>query len=152
MKNLFYAVTASACLLAASSALAGDRDHFKEGMHQGKKGEHFLQQKLDLSDAQLEEIRAIREAHDVGKGTHKRSPHPGVMSLDPSASDYSQQVEQLAQRRSEEVKQAVIERGTVHAQIYAVLTPEQKEKMKVLQEKRLERQAKRFQQEEDSTL
>lgn len=150
MKKFICAMATSVCLMGAGASYAGSADHgyhhkshHKDGQHHGYKHMHMLQKKLDLTDEQQEKIKAIHEAagdsykHKRGKDRH------GVMALDPSASDYREQVEKIARERAERVEQSIIRHGETHAQVYAVLTPEQREKLKEMREKMQERRQER---------
>lgn len=154
MKKFICAMATSVCLMGAGAAYAGSADHgyhhkshhkshHKGGEHHGHKHMHMLQKKLDLTDEQKEQIKAIHEVagdgakHKRGKGRHS------VMTLDPSAADYREQVEQLAQESADRLEQSIIRRGETHAQVHAVLTPEQREELKEMREKMQERRKDR---------
>ena len=141
MKNLFCAVAASVCLIGAGTAVAGDRHHHKGGEWQGKKGVHLLEKKLDLSDEQKEQIQAIYEQAHEGHGARG---HHDLMALDPEAADYHEQVQTLAQERARKLEQDIIARGNANAEIYAILTPEQQDKLKAMQQRRQERHQQRM--------
>lgn len=141
MKKLFCAVAASVCLIGAGTAVAGDRHHHKGGEWQGKKSAHLLEKKLDLSDEQKEQIQAIYEQAHEGHGVRG---HHGLMALDPEAADYHEQVQTLAQERARKLEQDIIARGNAHAEIYAILTPEQQDKLKAMQQRRQERHQPRM--------
>lgn len=140
MKKLFCAVAASVCLIGAGSAMAGDRHHHKGGEWKGKSGSHLLEKKLDLTDEQKEQIQAIYQARkESAREGHGERGSRGLMALDPQAADYHEQVQTLAKESAHKLEQRIIARGNTHAEIYAVLTPEQQEELKALQQKKHER-------------
>lgn len=141
MKNLFCALAASVCLISAGTAAAGDRHYHKGGEWQGRKGAHLLEKELDLSDEQKEQIQSIYERTSEERGV--RGNH-GLLALNPEAADYHKQVQTLAQERALKLEQDIVARGNAHAEIYAILTPEQQNKLKAMQQKRQERHQKRM--------
>lgn len=159
MKKLMQSLLLSTALLGTAAAYADDGQdyhhgkdyhHAKDGFHhtkdnyrQGKDGKsrlQYLEKKLDLSAEQTAAIEAIHSAHAKGdvKG-HKRKFMQDIAELDPASPDYQEQVAAIAKEQAAKVEQSIIERGRIHAQVYEVLTPEQRTKLKELKAKRKER-------------
>jgi Spy/CpxP family protein refolding chaperone len=136
-------------LTSTGTAYAGydnGRDEGKRQAHHQERagGEHghlramrFMERNLNLSDEQKAQIQAIFMAN---KNEEDRpQPGAGLMALDPTAADYDTQVQQLAKQQATKVEQGIVARSKVHAQVYAVLTVPQREKMKTLIQERQDR-------------
>lgn len=124
------------CAIAlTSNAFAyGPGDRCKEGgRERGAMREYMFTEILQLSETQRQAIDAIRQDFreekranfSKGKGKGQNSEW---MDLDPGAADYQAQVAQLAEAKSERMKAAMLQRAQMHADIYEILTPEQREK------------------------
>lgn len=135
MKRLITSVLLSASLLTGTAAYAGPGyDH-----HSGKNHVQYLAKKLDLTDEQKTAIEEIHRAHGgmdkKAKKQHRRELMRSFSELDPAAADYSERVAEIAREEAEKVEQVIIKRGEIHAKVYAVLTPEQREKFKTMKAK-----------------
>lgn len=138
MKRLMTSVLLSAGLLTGAAAYAGPG----YGHGGGKDHVQFLTKKLDLTEEQKVAIEDIHRSYGtVDKKQHKRS-RAHFASLDPTAPDYSQKVAEMAREQGEKVEQSIIRRGEIHAKVYEVLTPEQREKLATLKQKRKHRMGK----------
>lgn len=92
-------------------------------------------EKLDLSDAQRDQFKQIHEqGRSEGKVLHEamRKNRDAMHQLDPSAKNYAAEVARLANEKAELVKQMVVHKSEVRAEVYAMLTPEQREQMQQL--------------------
>lgn len=136
MKRLMTSMLLSATLLAGATAYAdpgngswgGGRDHI-----------HFLAKKLDLTDEQKVAIEDIHSSYGKSRGKpHRNGFKNDFANLDPSSQDYSERVAQIAREQAAKVERSIIERGEIHAKVYQVLTPEQREKWQSLKEGRKE--------------
>jgi len=74
----------------------------------------------------------------------KRALRKELRNLDPSASDYSAKLADIANRKAEIVRQMTILRGSKRQQIVQILTPEQQAKFKEMRKNRKERFHKRM--------
>lgn len=139
MKRLMTSVLLSASLLTGAAAYAGPG----YGHHDGKGHLQYLAKKLDLTDEQKAAIEEIHRAHGgmdkQAKKQHRRELMRSFAELDPASSDYSERVAQIAKEEAEKVEQAIIKRGEIHAKVYEVLTPEQREKFKEMKTKHKKR-------------
>jgi len=113
----------------------GDRNHGEPSIE--KRIEH-MQKSLDLSDMQVEKIKAIFQAHDGIKGD-KHEGKRAIWKLDPNAADYDQRVNELAEQEGQRVTRFIKEKAAVRKEIATVLTLEQREKAKLMHEKRGEK-------------
>ena len=135
MKVLRALIASTLMLSAGTFAAAHPAEH--GGMranHFG--GEHSLAgliQKLDLNDAQRENIRGILEASKSQRQTMREQHHEAMkasLTTLPDDPNYLALVEKRKQLASEAIQQ----RSDLNAQIYAVLTPEQKAQVPQLME------------------
>lgn len=143
MKKVILGSLFSAALVVAAFSHAGS---WQEKGHHGKAR---MAEQLELTAEQKAEFDAIHEQmHTQPNKRLMRFAMKDVLDLNPESSDYTAQVNELADKKAEEVRLAVIAAGDNHAKVYAILTPEQREKAKELKtqmrEKRKERKEKGF--------
>lgn len=132
----WFATGLCAIALTTNAFAYGPGDRCNEGgRERGAMREMMFTEVLQLSDAQRQAIDAIRQDFreekrtNFGKGKGKgKGQNQRWVDLDPGAADYQAQVEQLAEAKSERMKEAMLQRAQMHADIYAILTPEQREK------------------------
>jgi periplasmic protein CpxP/Spy len=138
MKKL---LTAAGLMVAMSLAIPAfsyaDAQHgcFEHGHH----GMQHMAQQLNLSDKQQEQFKQLhRESRDRMQSTRDamQDNREALMKLDPSAKDYTAQVDKLAAKEGKLVEQMVKEHAKLRADIYAILTPEQRSKMTELHKQR----------------
>jgi periplasmic protein CpxP/Spy len=143
MKKLIQTLVLSTALAGAAATYAGDGHgdgHGKGDHHGGRSYMHHLVTKLDLTEEQKKAIEEIHAAYPRGDAkAHKRQFARDISELDPAAPDYQAQVAAIAKEQAAKLEQAIIERGEVHAKVYAVLTPEQRTKLQELKNKRREK-------------
>ena len=137
-------VLAVISLTTAAIACDGDRERGKHRYDSSKSEKHVerMKEHLDLTDQQALQISAIFEAKKNAKGDHRserKAMRQAMMKLDPAASDYEQQVETLAHKQAETMVQKIKTHAQTRKQIYAILTPEQREKARSMHEKRMDR-------------
>ena len=136
-------------MLASVSALADDhrcRDGFAGGHSRGfsHQGIEKLVDKLDLSDEQAAEIKAIREQAKserldrkdamADRYEHRRELMDAVHN---GASE--REVRKLVEQQNEQRLEQILARAEVHQQMLAVLNDEQRVELEELREKRLEK-------------
>jgi len=111
----------------------GDRaGHYSEA--RGERMAEHLDRALDLTDAQKAQISALMDAHQQARG-ERGAMRGAMMALDPGSPDYEAKVAELAKQQSQAMAQRMMEGAKVHAEIYAVLTPEQQTQYRALQER-----------------
>lgn len=140
--------------------------HHGEKRHGGKRhgGKHqhgkrqggeqmmrFMAKKLDMTDAQKTQIKELRTAQKAKMQPlreQSRTLRQEMMKLDTTSADYSTQVAALADKKANIDRQSFILKSELRQQFNAVLTDEQRAKMKSMQEKRQERMQKRMEKQE----
>lgn len=136
MKRLMTSVLLSASLLTGAAAYAGPGYAY----HGGKNPVERLAKRLDLTEDQkvvIEDIyRTYGSLDKKAHKQHKRGFKSNLAGLDPTAADYSERLAEIAREQGEKVEQAIIRRGEIHAKVYEVLTPEQREKLQSKKTKR----------------
>ena len=131
---IFFVVSASLFVVAANVATAEP--------HRGGGGDRHIQRmadELNLSDTQRQQFKQIHRAARGEKLAIRdamQDNREALHKLDPSASDYSSQVERLAEEKGDLVKRMIIQRSQVRAQMHAILTPEQRELAKDMKKHR----------------
>ncbi len=115
--------------------------------HKHHRGEKMLERKLDLTEEQQASIDQIRDQYrEQMRDVRGDGPRYGeFMDLDPNDPNYQEQVRAFAEERAEEVEQRILLNAEKHAKIHAVLTEEQREKLKELHEKRKQKFKERYQ-------
>jgi len=100
----------------------------------GGDGEHHMQRMADdlnLSDEQRQQLRDIHRSNRAeGKRIHDAMQvnRKALHELDPGDANYTAQVVKLAKEQGKLVKRMIIHRSKERAQIYAILTPAQRER------------------------
>lgn len=143
MNRSIIAIAASFLILGSTSAMAcdGKRDHHRGGFFDVDR----LERVIDLTDAQKSELEGIAEqAKAERKASFKERKGQHMMSLDPSAADYQTQVQALADANAERAREKTLKMADYRAQVYAVLTPEQRNTLEQKMEKRREKMEKRM--------
>lgn len=128
----------------------GDGKHgYKHGFKQGnkhgfhhRKSPEFMQKRLDrmakklaLSDTQKQQVQALMQNHrNTVKPlrNEKHSLRKEMKRLDPSVSDYSAKLADIANRKAELVRQITIAQGNKRQQMVQILTDEQRAKRKAM--------------------
>ncbi|VUD40946.1 hypothetical protein TDB9533_00386 [Thalassocella blandensis] len=149
MNRSIMAIAASVLILGSASAMAcdgGKRDHRGGGFFNLEK----LDRVLELTDAQKSQLEAIKEQGKQDRRASMEDRHQkNMMSLDPSAADYQTQVQALADENAERAREKTMKMAEYRSQVYAVLTPEQRDLLKQKMEKRREKMQKRMQKWDD---
>ncbi|CAA0107782.1 Uncharacterised protein [BD1-7 clade bacterium] len=129
------AVTLSAGLLLGTGAAMAKPGHGGHGDNNYRA--YFNQEVLQLTSEQRDEIKTIvKKAKTEGRAQREAHRQVSIAKLDPTAADYQTQVEAIADAKAAMVKQRILKQAQVRADIYQILTPEQREKMLKLDEYR----------------
>ncbi|MDQ6997520.1 MAG: Spy/CpxP family protein refolding chaperone [Mariprofundus sp.] len=134
---MVFAMAAMLVMASANMANACPGGGPQGGDRSGDRNGQRMAQQLNLSDQQQQQVKQIRsDSRESGKSIHEamRQNRDAMHQLNPGAKDYSAQVAKLADEKAELVKQMVIHRSDARAQVYAILTPEQREKSSTLQQ------------------
>lgn len=130
MKTVLAAVGGVTLLAgAAFSAMAvagGDRGH--RMFNPDRMIKHFSK-RLDLDDAQAAEIRGIvDEAMPVMQAAREdmKAGRTRIVELDPTADDYSAQVDALAEQAAQHARAVVTQLGQARLDVNSVLNEEQR--------------------------
>jgi len=86
---------------------------------------------LQLTDEQHQQLKQIhRSERNERMSLHDamQDNHEALEKLNPSARSYEEKLVKLAREEARLVKRKVIQEGKVRARVYAILTPEQREK------------------------
>ncbi len=145
-KKAILLVVASLALGGSGLAIACGGGGHGKGMH-GAEVPHFvLEEMLELTDSQSEQIKAIREEvrGERRSFTIDSKGKQGMMDVSPSDPEYIEKMEAIAKEKSEMLADRMLARARVHSQIYALLTPEQQAKMDRLREKMKGKMKRKF--------
>ena len=130
LRTALFFVVASALFIAGANIAYAFGGPGGEG--QMERRTERVAKKLNLNDSQREQFKLI---HEQGLGEGKaiyeamQKNRNALHKLDPSAKGYAKQVAKLANEQAELVKQMVVHKSEVRAEVHAMLTPEQREKM-----------------------
>lgn len=116
---------------AAGGVLAGS--HGKPCDHGKHSKGSMLEQAVTLTEEQKTAYSAIRskykdEMKSLRKQQHKS--HKALMELDPQDKAYNKKLKQLASENAKAAEQRTLVQGRKHAEVMALLTPEQKQSLK----------------------
>lgn len=120
-----------------------DRGHMRRG-HMGKRGMDMLH-KLDLTDAQRTQIKAIRKEGWTQSRTSMQTLRQQRMAYEhatPGTSAYQTAVDSLAQAASSAAHARIVNAADQRTKIYNVLTPEQRTKLASMRSERKARMQK----------
>ncbi|WP_067218632.1 Spy/CpxP family protein refolding chaperone [Marinomonas gallaica] len=125
-------------MLGTASAFAGGKNHDKEGREHCGSDAHLMQ-KLDLSDKQQAQMKALRmSVHKNMKARHESKE--GVRSSHRQAADElvmadkfdKKAAEKFAQSMADQQARMMVQRMMHQHEMFGVLTPEQKEQFTAL--------------------
>ncbi len=147
MKRSIIAILAASTLSMAAATYAGGYGHHgKHGdSHGGMRGLMF-ERALDLSAEQktaVDDIYSEAKEQRKASSTERREVRQAMMDLNPADADYQTRVATIAQQQAAQVEQKILAHAAVQAQIYEVLTPEQRVELQELKQEARERMAER---------
>ncbi len=120
-------------LVAGSSALAWAGQ--KEGCDRADRADRAdrkverMARYLELDDAQTASVKALFAERAGQQQDQPRKPHATLAGLDPNAADYQQQVKQQISEMQQQLAERLQARADFKASLYAILTPEQEQKL-----------------------
>ena len=128
-----------------------------DGHQHGPKLERMigkLDHHLDLSDQQRDSLESILERNSELIDSQRQERHAirqESMGLDPTSETYAAQTEEIADRVGEMARNQALLMASVFKQVSDVLTEEQREEMRSLMEKRIDKMEKRMHQGQQSS-
>jgi len=155
-RALIITVVVAALAIGAGTVLAGGFGHGHGGPGMAAMGPHGpgmmlrgitrILHRLDLSDAQRDQVHAILEGARPQFEPHVEALRAGrdqLMSLDPAQFDEAK-VRTIAEGQAKEMTEVIVLAQKVRSQVFAVLTPEQQtEAVKIRSELKERRQRMR---------
>lgn len=150
-KLSYYFLIFAACLFMSSPYASPEpRDH---GMHYKQDGEHkkhkrhhdWWLKKLDLSEEQRQQVKTITDEMKPQLKEQKaqlKDVSKQIRELVMSDNYDEGQVNQLADRKGDIVAELTKLKAAKKARVYALLTPEQKEKLANLRQKKQEQKSR----------
>ena len=145
------AMAVALLMTAAAFAQHGGGGPHMGGGHRGGPGGHFggplghLERELSLTDAQKAQVKQLTDAfHESTKALHEQLSKTGgpLESLQDGAFDEAA-VRSAAQARAAVHVELEVAHAKLMSQVFAVLTPEQKAKLKELHQQHKERRGRR---------
>lgn len=148
MKKTFLSAILATGLVTSSAALA---DGHKKDHGFGKDHGSKIYRKLDLSDAQKDQVRSIMKVARGDKQAMRQTMMNNMKARQaliqaPTLDEAT--LNRMAAEKAEAVKTRFIARVKAEHQVWQILTPEQREKAKKLQEKRAKKMQKRMEKHE----
>ena len=101
-----------------------------------------MDKQLSLTDSQQQQLGELMTKHQQQMPANRAQMQQfreQMHQLDPAAADYTGQVETLAKQQSMLMSQKMVERAQHHAELYALLTAEQQQSFRQLEQQRGER-------------
>lgn len=124
----------------------GDKGKFRRGF--GHRGFAKMAEKLNLTDAQKEQFKQIREASKSKVQPlweNMKSVRQQLQAATANGQFNETQVQALATQQANIMAQLIVEKERTKSQMFAVLTPEQQSQAKAIKEQMKERFKQRFQ-------
>ncbi len=134
-KNLLLGLALASAMTLTTVAFAAGQDGGPHGGWHGRGGHHGMMmsmQKLNLTDAQKASIKQLVKdsfAKNKGQFQNLRQQRQAFEAMAPDQVGYQQAASNLAQAEAAATQQRVTQRAALRAQIYALLTPAQKQQM-----------------------
>ena len=127
----------AASLVAGSSALAyaGQKENCSAADRADKRVERMARH-LDLDEAQTASVKALFADHADKRQQQPRKAMKGLAQLDPNAADYNEQVQARIADMQQHLAERVQNRADFKAELYAILTPEQEQKLSELRDRK----------------
>ncbi len=125
---------------------SGDNNGKRMRGHHGKRGAFKMMKQLDLTDAQKEQMKAIRRAGRESTKSLRESLKANRQQLQQVTANgqfNEAQVQAIAAQQSGIMAQLLVEKTRVKSQIYQILTAEQKAKVEEMKTKMQERRQNR---------
>lgn len=149
MKRSMIAILAASTLsLAAVTYAGGHGHHGKHGGFGGGMHRFMLEQQLDLTaeqEAAIDEIYSAAKQQRKETSAERGDVRQVMMDLSPSDPDYQTKVAALAKQMAAQVEQKMLTHAAMQAQVYELLTEEQRAELDDLKAKFKERFAERRQ-------
>ena len=96
--------------------------------HKAKHAKKHLKRMAKALDLSYDQIEAIKALHEQARAERpERSQGLSINQLNPFAADYSESIANIAAQKAAAVESAILKRAELHAQVFAILTPEQQE-------------------------
>ena len=138
---------------------SGIKDGKRMRRHHGKRGGFGMMRGLDLTDAQKEQFKAIRQASKESTKSLRESlkaNHQQLNQVTANGQFNEAQVQAIATQQSGIMAQLLVEKERVKSQFYNILTADQKAKIQEMktkmQERRQNRKAKRGSASDDGII
>jgi protein CpxP len=139
------ALAATTIAIAAPSGQSGAPDGGPSHGWHGHHGDHGMAfRKLNLTDTQKASVKQIMQTSRSQNKTQRdalRQQREAFGSMTPDQVGYRAAASALAQAEGSAMQQRVMQRATIEAQIYAVLTPTQKAQLATMKTQREARKA-----------
>ena len=100
-----------------------------------------MTKRLDLSPEQVAQIKALRKSYRLEKKEYAAAQVQYKRLLNPADGNYMSLVQAQADQAAEKARQHLLAKGQLKADVYALLTPEQKNKSQKIRAKRLAQSA-----------
>lgn len=139
---LITALVALGTIFAFGQQNGEARDGKRMRGHHGRRGHFRMMKNLDLTDAQKEQFKAIRQAGKEKTKSLRESLRANREQLELVAANgqfNEAQVQAIATQQSGIMAQLIVEKERVKSQIYQILTPEQRAKIQELKAQMKER-------------
>ena len=132
--KLMVGITAAAISLGGLGVSWADSD--ERGERRGDRLD-YIAEELELTAEQKQQLadamKSHREARREGRGDH-REFRQKLTALNPDATDYQKQLDELVKQAQQRAKEMVLEHAEQQQKFYGILTPEQREEFAELKQ------------------
>lgn len=157
MKRSIAAILAASSLSIAAATYTGLTYAGEHGHHGGKHNSMrglMFERALDLTaeqKASVDEIYSDAKQQRKASSTERRDVRQAMMDLNPADADYQAKVATIAKQQAAQVEQRILAHAAVQAQIFEILTPEQREQLMELKQDAKQHAGKRHQRGGDNS-
>lgn len=141
-KSLFLGLALASAMTLGTAAFAAGQDGGPRGGHHGGHGFGMAMQKLNLTEAQKTSIHnLVKTSFSQNKPQRDalRQQRQAFEAMTPDQVGYQAAAAQLAQAEAAATQNRVQQQAQLKAQIYALLTPQQKAQWATLKQEREQR-------------
>lgn len=148
MKKLIKSLVIVVGFSFVATAAAGQHGgHYRGHEHNAEMRLMKLDRLVDLTDEQEAALKSLYENRTIERC--KMGRQGLIQLLDTTADDYQQTIELRANKAADCVREKVIQRGALHAEVQAILTQAQRIKLNVFHQEKLEKRRARRERSRD---
>lgn len=140
MNRILPALLITSLLTVSGTALAQSKDSHHGHRYGGHMGLHRIEKMVELTEEQKTALMDLRQEI---KADRPERINTRLSGLDPTAPDYEQRVNEIAEAAAEQARNRVLQQGEIHQRVQAILTDEQKAQLQTKKQRMMEKHGRR---------